>query len=502
MSDGWQRLDSRMIWVDAARSLLSLTPAGLAVALGVPQSSATLWPVGVIAVVGVTGAVNDALRWVKTRYRITDELVERRTGLLVRRYRSIRRDRIRSVDTSARLRHRLAGLRLVTIGAGQQQSAGQPALSLDAVSRQVAEQLRQELLGPVPAAGAVEPAGERQLLARVRWRWVVYNVFTSWAYLAAAGLLWGTYWLGNTFGLDLRELVEGLLDWRRLGWGWSAAIGLAAVGAVGVAVLAASFVAENWRFQLVRVPGRDGPVLRTSQGLFKTRVINRDETRLRGVEVAEPVLWRWMGMADTNVITTGLSIWSLQPATTILPRGPVGVAQRVAHAVLGADPSPLAVPLRRHPPAALRRRVGRAVLVTAVVTGGLGWLGGTVGPVPNRLWLAGPALLPVALLAAVVAHRALGHALSGDYLVVRSGLVSRRTAALQTRAVVGWRLRQSLLQRWLGLASLTATTAAGNGQYQALDLPAADVVALADRAVPGLLAPFLLDQPAAAPVRR
>ncbi|MGH3683448.1 MAG: PH domain-containing protein, partial [Natronosporangium sp.] len=75
-------------------------------------------------------------------------------------------------------------------------------------------------------------------------------------------------------------------------------------------------------------------------------------------------------------------------------------------------------------------------------------------------------------------------------------LVSRRTAALQTRAVVGWRLRQSLLQRWLGLASLTATTAAGNGQCQALDLPAADAVALADRAVPGRLAPFVIDQPA------
>lgn len=490
MSTGvpWQRLDPRMIWVDALQSALSLTPAIAVAVLG----QGPRLPVLIVAVIGVGGAVADVLRWVKTRYRVTDEHVERRTGLLVRRYRSVRRDRIRSVDTTAKLRHRLAGLRLVTIGAGQQQAAGEAALSLDAVSRATAEELRRTLLQP-----AGQPEGQRSQgpeqgreLARIRWSWTVYNMFNVWAYLGGAGVLWGLHWLGSGLGFSPVGYVFGLVGWGGLGWVWSALIVVVGVGACGVGVLAVSFVTENWNFRLVRVPGRDGTVLRTTQGLFKTREVNRDDNRLRGVEISEPLLWRWMGVADTNVISTGLTIWSLTPATTILPRGPVDVARPVAAAVLGQDPNPLAAPLRRHPRTALRRRRLWALWVTAAGVGLLVWLA-AAGPLPVGAPVAGTALLPVTLGAAAISYRALGHALVGDYLVVRSGLVSRSTAALQTRAVVGWRLRQSVLQRRLGLASFTAATAAGHGAYGVSDLDADGAVVLAGQAVPDLLTPVL-----------
>ncbi|NEC21763.1 PH domain-containing protein, partial [Streptomyces parvus] len=76
-----------------------------------------------------------------TRYRITASHVELRTGVLVRVRRSIQRDRIRSVDIEAKPRHRLAGLRVVKIGAGQQAAAGDSALSLDAVDTAAARAL-------------------------------------------------------------------------------------------------------------------------------------------------------------------------------------------------------------------------------------------------------------------------------------------------------------------------------------------------------------------------
>lgn len=82
-----------------------------------PVTSA-LWPVIGIAAFGVIGAVTDAWRWVFTRYRVTNSHVERRTGVVVRSYRSVQRGRIRTVDIDAKLRHRLAGLRVGNIGAG------------------------------------------------------------------------------------------------------------------------------------------------------------------------------------------------------------------------------------------------------------------------------------------------------------------------------------------------------------------------------------------------
>ncbi|GAB3986549.1 PH domain-containing protein [Plantactinospora veratri] len=494
----WRRLDARIIWVDGLYALLSLVPAGLALLVADEPHAATLIPVLAVAVGGVVGAARDTLRWVKTRYRLTGELVEIRTGLLVRQHRTLRRERIRTVSTTARLRHRLAGLRVLTVGVGQPGATGYEALQLDAVTRTAAEELRRELLAgsaEVTSVGVgVEPPGER-VFARIRWSWVCYNVFSVWALVTAAGLLWGGYWLAQSFGFDAAGFVTGLLDWRALGPWRTGAIAFVGVGALGVLGMAVAFVAENWAFRLVRVDTPAGAVLRTSQGMFRTREVNRDVSRLRGVEIAEPLLWRWMGMADTNVISTGLSIWSMTPATTILPRGPIGVARSVAARVLDLDAGadPFAVPPRRHPPAALRRRFGWAVLVTLAVTGLLAWLGHLVGAMPWWSWLVGVAVLPVALGAAVVAWRALGHGLVGGYLVVRSGLVSRSTAALSRPAVIGWRLRQSVLQRRLGLATLTATTAAGHGQYAAVDMPARTVVGFAEQVVPGLLAPLVVD---------
>jgi putative membrane protein len=239
------------------------------------------------------------------------------------------------------------------------------------------------------------------------------------------------------------------------------------------------------------VPGEKGTLLRTRQGLFKTREVNRDDNRLRGVEIAEPLLWRWMGMADTTIITTGLDASMMSTATTIVPRGPIDVARSVAAHVLEEGSGPLETPVERHPGAALRRRLVWATLTAAGIVGILVWLAAT-GVVPWWSVLVGGASLPVALWGAWVAYRALGHAINGAYLVVRSGLLSRSTAALQRKAVSTVAIRESVLQRRLGLKTVSAMTAAGWGIYEAPDVDAAEAVPFAMQAAPGLLEPFLV----------
>lgn len=479
----WRRLAGRMIWVDALRVVLGLLPGVIALfVLGVEPNLGTLAPLAGLAAWGLGSAGADVLRWITTRYRVTGEYVERRTGLFVRTSRTMRRERVRSVDADARLLQRMAGLRRVTIGAGQVSTALEPALVLDAVSLRDARELRREL------TSAAEEETDARVFARLEWSWIWYNLFGIWAYLAAAGVLWGGYWTAAMFGLDPAAWVGGLADWEALGWGWTIAIAVVAVGLLGVLAMAVSFCTEHAHFRLERVPGEEGTVLRTTQGLLKTREVNRDDRRLRGVAVSEPLLWRWMRMADTTTITTGLSVWS--SANTILPRGPRRVAWRVAAAVLGEEPSPLQTPLRRHPRAALRRRLAWAALTTAGVAGPLWWLGRVTGLPGEVWWITALVLGPLALALAWCGYRALGHAVAGRYLVVRSGAVSRATSALRRSAVSGVRVRQSLLQRRLGLATVTAATAAGNGTYAALDLAAAEAVDLADAALPGVLAPF------------
>ncbi len=498
----WRRLSARVIWVDLARSILTMLPTVIAVAfVGVEPSFSTLWPLLLVAGWGTFGAIADVIRWAFTRYRVTPSEIERRTGLFVRRHRSVRRDRIRSVDTSAKLRHRITGLRVVSVGAGQNVASGEAALDLDALTKADAALLREELLGldspaPMSQGSAFEevsaepvPGESATVIATFRPWWVVYNMFSIWAYLTAAGLLWGAFWLATTFGVDLWVLSSRLFDWESLGWMRGIGIALVAGGLIGAIGMGLNFLAGYWRFELARVRTPSGSFLRTRRGLFSTREVNRDESRMRGMTISEPVLWRWMRMADTQVITTGLSIWDAEQPSSILPRGPRSVAFRAARQVFGED-SPIGVPLARHPRAALRRRLWWATASALVLLGAIGYPLAVAAVPLWLLWvLLGYWLL--ALLAAVIAYRALGHTIHGAHLVVRSGLLSRATTALRRDAVSTIAVRQSILQRRLGLATVSAMTAAGWSIYEALDVAERESVAFAAQAAPGLIDEFL-----------
>lgn len=572
----WSRLSSRMLWADGAWSLLSLAPLTIASwVFGTDFQTGNLMPLLIVAVVGVGGAAADALRWVFTRYRVTEEYVELRTGVLVRRHRAVRRDRIRSVDVDAKFWHRVVGLRVLTIGAGQQAAAGESAFELDAVTKAEAKELRQLLAlgspgpvslpglsgssepgGPTTAAsgtaaeagsaalatgptaddagssenatgstasaentsaepvqaGAVpsaqspappapplslssnESAAPVRVLAGFHPGWFVYNMFNLWGFVMAAGLCWAAFMIGPAVGLNPAPWVMGFLDTWGLHWGWAVLSGLLVLGVIGSIGLAIAFFSEYWNFELARVPGAKGTLLRTRHGLFRTREVNRDDDRIRGVQISEPVLWRWLGVADTTVVTTGLDEWSMSAPTAVLPRGPVRVARPTAAAVLETADNPLDTPLRRHPRSALGRRVWWAFLTTTLVSGALG---GTafMGLVPwAAVWITPVALGPLALLGAVIAYRALGHEIADEYVVVRSGLASRSTTALRRSAVSTIAIRESVFQRLLGLRTVATMTAAGAGGYEAPDVAAEESTLFASTAAPGVLDHFLVTE--------
>ncbi|RGE23801.1 PH domain-containing protein [Leucobacter sp. wl10] len=502
----WQRLSVRVVWVDIVVSLLSLTPTSVAVwGFGVPVTFGALWPLIFVAVFGVTGAVSDILRWAFTSYRVTPFDIERRTGLFVRRHRTLHRDRVRSVDTVAKLRHRLAGLRIVTVGAGQQTGAGESALVLDALSRADAAALRSQLLDAAapcrtatPAANDKEtgaPAASDNLrnpsiesvevFATFRPRWVFYNMLNIWAFLMTAGLLWGAFWFLSSFGIDLFGFVARLAVWDVIGWVGVTLLVVAAAGLIGAIGLGVTFLLGYWRFELARTRSGERTYLRTRRGLLSTREVNRDESRMRGLTISEPVLWRWMGMADTNIITTGLNLWDAEEPAAILPRGPISVARRVARDVFGAA-NPFESVVKRHPRNALHRRLWWATALSAIAPLLLA-APAVTGVIPAWIPWATLGFWPIALGAAVIAYRALGHTIDGDYLVVRGGLFSRSTSVLRRDAVSTIAVRQSVLQRRIGLCTVSAMTAAGWCAYEAPDVPIADGIGFADDAAPGLL---------------
>ncbi|MBP2334939.1 putative membrane protein [Saccharothrix coeruleofusca] len=491
----WERLSARMVWINLVRLVISVVPGVLATAvLDTPTGPA--WPLLVASAVGVSATALACLRFLSTRYRVTGERVERTTGLLVRKYRYVPRDRVRSVDSSARLRHRLAGVRVVHIGSGEARSS----FKLDALTAATAEELRRELMPdaagePEEEAGrealGPQPGPHEEVIARFRKPWVLYQMFSVWAVLVVTGPAFGLHWLLQPFGVDLLELVGELVDYERRGFWWSLALCLAVAYPLGFIGLALTFVMSHWNFTLVRTTAKGHPVLLTRRGLLSTRTVHRDETRVRGITFREPLLWRWLGLTRTSVITTGLRQGPDEDsAAGVLPRVRMWEAREVAARVLTGEPSPLEAPLRRHPRGALTRRLVWAACGPAVVTGVLFWLGRT-DVLPDRAWLVGVGAWPVTLFAAVFSYLALGHALSGSYLVVRRGAVNRSTVALQHRAVIGWTLRQSIPQRLGRRVTVRIPTPAGERHYVLPDASTRQALAFVKGSTPQLAAQFI-----------
>jgi putative membrane protein len=306
--------------------------------------------------------------------------------------------------------------------------------------------------------------------------------------LGAAAVLGAGSRLLDQLGLGTQDPIRGGVDYLARTQIWLDILqGLVALVAVVTVLSIGGYVLSYWGFRLSRHAQGS---LHITRGLLTTRATSIEERRLRGVEFAEPLLLRAVHAARLGGITTGLK--SRKGAgggsSLLLPPAPRAVAREVATQILG-DPDPVTVVLTAHGPAARRRRVVRALLPAFVLILAAGvaiWSGA-----PQWLALPAMATLPVAALLAADRYRSLGHAIAGRFLVTRRGSLDRRRDVLECDGIIGWNVRQTFFQRRSGLATLTATTAAGRQRYAVTDLPLSMAVLLGNRASPGLLGEFL-----------
>jgi putative membrane protein len=324
------------------------------------------------------------------------------------------------------------------------------------------------------------------VITRLRRDWIPLNVVTVWAPLVVAGPVVGAYWFLRQFGIDLLAFGRGLLDWSPL----LVVVAVLVAYPIGIAVKAGSFLLEWWNFQLVRVGTPPATALVTRRGLINTQTVSRDDERMRGIAFAEPLWWRWLHLAETKVITTGLRLSGQSPTSTVLPRIRLAEARDLAARILPDGHRPLEATLRRHPRGALVRRLGWAVWWPALLAGAL-LLFAVSGALPYWVVPLPFALVPPGLLLAVAAYRALGHANAAPYLVVRRGPLTRSTVALQDRAVIGWTFQQSVFQRRGNRIDVGIATAAGERAYHGYDMGVDQALTFALSATPDLAAQFL-----------
>ncbi len=250
------------------------------------------------------------------------------------------------------------------------------------------------------------------------------------------------------------------------------------VVATGIALLAwlvsIGFAFLTWFGFTLRRAGGD---LRAQHGLLTREDVAIPLGRVQVLRLEANPLRRLLERTVVRAETAGSAKEHEGAGTTMLgPLLPVLEAPAFVRVVF-PDFDLATLRLQRMHPLARRRGFVRALL-------GLAPLGAFVVS-----WLSVPPLfvLPlggaVALGLAFARYRALGYAIEGRFLVARAGVWTRRLWVAPLSKVQEVFLRQSPMQRWLGLASLEVGTAGGGafGSLRLIDLAAATARELRDR---------------------
>ncbi|WP_435108148.1 PH domain-containing protein [Nocardiopsis synnemataformans] len=497
-----RRLSPRSVVVGPINQLRGLL---VPIAAGLVLGGFNAWVLAATGATVVALLVGGFVTWRTTRYEVAGDRLEIRRGLLRRSQRTIPLERVRGVDVTSTLLHRLLGVAVVRVEAAAGSAGATEDGKLDAVSAGEADRLRRVLLhrravltgrgavashaapgepgaeegapGPGEAPGVPGDADTVTHFAMPR-SWYLYGA------LSLGYLLTPFAVLATLFGMVQQTAGElatdYLVDWVTTSDHSLILLSVALFAGALVLLMpvfaVVSYALTHWGFTLGE---RDGSLV-AERGLLTRRSVTLEKRRIRGYELLDNPLERLRGAVRLRAIVTGLG--DAANRAVLLPIGPRAVVEDVVDRALARYRGGL----NRHPRAALYRRLTRSsgpfVLFLAVALAvDASWLA----------WAAG-ALAVLGVPLGVDRYRSLGHGHDGERVSVRSGSLRRSQATVEYSAVIGWTWTQTLFQLPSSLADLQVTVGAGAGGYTAQDASFEDSVAFAARVTPEMVRPFLV----------
>ena len=394
-------------------------------------------------VIAVGVFVYAVARYLFTSYRVTREAVELKRGVLVRSFQSMPRERIQSVGTKTGLFARVVGVTTVEVSAADAED-----IQLSYVSEEASSYLR-GILEPAGTSGeeeGSEPVSIKPLARLEASRILIFGLTEPG--IAAALLV-----------LGVTSALAGLFGWL------IAPIAAVALVTVPVVRTLALVDFKAWI---------EGDSVKVESGLLARRHSAAPRRRIQAIQVSRPLVRRWLGFETTTMATGDVSVDadSLVGVGMLAPLEPRGSWQALAAQLIGTvnlDERFLARSSRR----TVRRSIVRGVLIVAVVAvavgaaaevAGVGWLFpvGAVGLVGGG----------VVVSYSIARWVTMGWAMDGDHLMLRRGVVTRRTTIVPVAKAQDVTVRSTFFQRRLGLATVEVDTAGVNlaGRVLAVDL--------------------------------
>jgi putative membrane protein len=272
------------------------------------------------------------LGWAFTRYRIADGDVRVESGVLIKRSRRVRIDRLQAIDVVQPLLARILGvaeLKLDMAGGHE----GRVALGYLRLAD--AQALRASLLAMAAGLDHRTPEAPEQPLVACSGGAIVGGALLSTPALVSLVWIVGVVVLG--VATDTPSIVSGTLP-----------------GLLGVATSVWQTVQRHFGFAVADSP--DG--LRLRHGLLETRSQTVPPGRVQAVQIVQPLLWRGLGWVRVDADIAGYAgrraNEGRQHNSTLLPVGSRAQARAVIARLL-PEVDIEAVPLHRAPARAFFR---------------------------------------------------------------------------------------------------------------------------------------------------
>jgi len=418
------------------------------------------------------------------RFRVDDEGIVIRRGLLQKSLRHIPFQRIHNVALHQTLLHRVFGVAEVRLeSAGGMQAEGEMRVLSLADAHALEQLVRSRARGEARSAeagAAAQVESATTLLALPTSEVIRLGLISNRGMLlvaAALGVMAQTG--GDLFGDGVEYVADHASDWSR-----AYALGMAGTALALVAMLVFAVIALRLLsvlLALLQYHGftltETGRRLSAQRGLLTRMRASMPRSRIQSWSLRESLTHRWLGRQGLRVDSASMdtgndqrSLRDLAPVAT-----PEAMVALIRHLLPGhAWPMAQWRPLH---PKAWRRQFAVPALFAFALTGVLLWLHGLWGFVAL-------ALLPLFAVRAVVWARHAGYSVQGGLVAVREGWLDKHWRFAEVRKLQSLRLAQSPFDRRHGMASLLMDTVGASPMEPPLRvryLPEAEARALRDQ---------------------
>jgi putative membrane protein len=416
-----------------------------------------------IAALLAIALVQAIIRYFTFSFRIEGNDIITQQGILERTERHIPLDRVQEVRLEQGILHRL--LRVTNVHVETAGGKG-PEASLSVLSTEEAERLRTAVFERSRVTGARVGTAQQTAqpgyveLRRLAARDLVMAGLTS-NHLVSAMVLVGAIWafLDDVLPENIYERIAARVYSevnRVMHEGAQTAVLLTAVALLAVFVVGTVFsiIGSLILFHRFTLSQR-GEDLHRSYGLFTQRSSSLPRRRIQVLEIEEGFLRRLFGLATIRADTAGTRSEDGQERRggrdvimPILPRP--GVDSLLPRFFPDMDPD---AEWQRVSRKAVARGTIKGTLLCLILGVGLYFEGAGAG----ALWTI--ALAPAVYLVNLMRYHNLGYMLTERYFRTRRGWLSRSTHIVPIRNAQVVEVRQTLLDRRLGLATLLVDTA-------------------------------------------